>query len=203
MELKLEPIEGEKVISEEEKERLRKRAEPIPPEKITSFSAVEQKEIKAFLANLVILTEQIHHEMEQEETPNYFKKEIADIQQKRNALFSSPTPAIRKFIQLLQFFPMEPWYEFELMIAGVRGDDIKHYYETKLNAEVDTRHIQIEDNVESNEEDRMLAEMKCRLTPAEIRNIVFQHSLEDMVKHLILSRRLMSGEFWDESFYNL
>ncbi len=53
MELSLEPIEGEKILSEEEKERIKRRALPIPEEAISRFSDTEQKEMRLFLASLI------------------------------------------------------------------------------------------------------------------------------------------------------
>jgi len=207
MELKLVPIEGEKIISEEEKERLKRRAQPVPPEKISNFNEAEQKDIKAFFASLITLTEQIHNDMEhkedrEEDHPEYYEKEMENLQENRKLLFDNPLPAVGRFIELLEFFPMEPWHEFEMLIAGVRGEDVKHYYETKLKAEVDAHYIQVEDNIEAEQEARMVGEMTCRITPLEIRDLVYQHDLEDLVKHLVDGRRLITGEFWDAGYYD-
>jgi hypothetical protein len=65
MELKLVPIEGEKVLTEEEKERIKRRARPISPEVIRRFSDAEQKEMRFFLASLIVFTEQFHHDLAQ------------------------------------------------------------------------------------------------------------------------------------------
>jgi hypothetical protein len=203
MKLTLVPIEGEKVISEEEKERLRKRAEPIPPEKLRAYSPEEQKDIKQFLVSLVSLTEQVHNDMEQDDKlDSFYAKEMEKLQGSRNALFHTPTEAVAGFIKLLDFFPMEPWHEFEMMIAGVRGEDMHHYYETKLKAATDTHHVSIEDDLEKEQEARMLNEQKCRITANEIRDMIYQHPLEDLVKHLVNGRRLISGEFWDAGYYD-
>lgn len=207
MELKLVPMEGEKTISKEEKERRKKRAQPIPPEKLQGFSSTEQKEIKTFLAALVVLTEQYHHDMDQKaehkENLDYYENHIEKLQADRQALFQNPTPAVEKFIKLLDLYAMEPWHEFELMIAGIRGDDLHHYYETKLKATVDQYHVRVEDDLDREQENRLLNEMKCRMTAKEIHDLVFFHPLEDLVRHLISGRQLISGEFWNVGLYDL
>jgi len=207
MELKLVPIEGEKVLSEEEKERLKRRAKPIPPEVIRRFNDAEQKEMRFFLASLIVFTEQFHHDLaqieEHKDNQAYYEGHIEKLQVDRNALFENPSPAVAKFIELLELYPMEPWHEYELMIAGVRGDDLNHYYETKLKAAVDEYHIQVEGSTEKEQEELLTRELKCRMTPKDIRDLILFHSLEDLVKHLIASRQLISGEFWDVGLYDL
>jgi len=211
MELKLVPIEGDergKVLSEEEKERLKRRARPIPPEVIRGFSDAEQKEMKFFLASLIVFTEQFNHDMELlkgelEYNRDYYEGHIDKLQVDRKALFENPSPPVAKFIKLLELYPMEPWHEYELMIAGIRGDDLKHYYETKLKAAVDEFHVHVEDGMDKDQEDQLTRELKCRMTPKDIQDLVLFHSLEDLVKHLIESRQLITGEFWNVGLYDL
>ena len=207
MELKLVPIEGEKILSEEEKERIKRRARPIPPEVIRRFSDAEQTEMRFFLASLIVLTEQFHHDLEQieehKDNQEFCEEHVAKLQVDRIALFENPSPPVAKFIELLDLYPMEPWHEYELMIAGVRGDDLNHYYETKLKALVDEHHIQVEGNTDMEQDDLLIRELKCRMTPKDIRDLVLFHSLEDLVKHLIASRELMSGEYWNVGMYDL
>ncbi|OGT71862.1 MAG: hypothetical protein A3I78_00750 [Gammaproteobacteria bacterium RIFCSPLOWO2_02_FULL_56_15] len=204
MKLQLVPIAGEKkIVSEEEKARLRKRTEPIAPERLRAFAPAEQKAIKHFLASLVTLTEQVHHLMGQGHVSGApDETEMQHLQSLRAELFHKPPPVVAGFIRLLDFFPMEPWHEFEMMIAGVRGDDIHHYYVTKLKAAVDTHHVRVEDQLEAQEEQKMLSEVKLRITPSEINDLIHLHPLEDLVRHLIDARRLISGEFWDEGYYD-
>ena len=207
MELKLEPIAGEKVLSEEEKERIKRRSRDIPEEVIRRFSDAEQKEMRFFLASLIVSTEQYHHESERKEdykdNLDYYKEQIDKIQANRVALFKNPSPPVAKFIKLLELYPMEPWHEYELMIAGVRCYDLHRYYETSIKATVDEHHIRVEGNMEKEQEDQLTRELKCRMTPKDIQDMVLSHSLEDLVKHLIASRQLISGKFWDVGMYNL
>ena len=207
MVLKLVPIEGEKILSEEEKERIKRRARPIPPEVIRRFSDAEQKEMRFFLASLIVLTEQFHHDLEQikehKDNQDFCEKHIAKLQVNRMALFENPSPPVAKFIELLELYPMEPWHEYEFMIAGVRGDDLNHYYETKLKALVDEHHVQVEGNTDMGQDDLQTRDLKCRMTPKDIRDLVLSHSLKDLVKHLIASRQLVSGDFWNVGMYDL
>jgi len=207
MELKLEPIAGEKVLSEEEKERIKRRSRDIPEEVIRRFSDAEQKEMRFFLASLIVSTEQYNHESERKEDYKdnlaYYKEQIDNIQANRVTLFKNPSPPVAKFIKLLELYPMEPWHEYELMIAGIRGDDLHRYYETSIKATVDEHHIRVEGNTEKEQEDQLTRELKCRMTPKDIQDLIISHSLEDLVKHLIASRQLISGKFWDVGMYNL
>jgi hypothetical protein len=49
----------------------------------------------------------------------------------------------------------------------------------------------------------MELEMKGRITPKEIEKLINHYTLDELVKHLIDARRIMSGDFWDEGFYDL
>ena len=46
-------------------------------------------------------------------------------------------------------------------------------------------------------------EMKARITPKEVEELINHYTLEELVKHLIDARRVISGDFWDEGFYDL
>ena len=207
MELSLEPIEGDKVVSEEEKQRAERRTQRIPPEELDRFDDEDRKQIKHFLALLIALSERFHHDMmEHADDPgetDVHEKHIAKLQAQRHALFDDPSPSIAEFIELLQFFAMEPWPEFEMMIAGVRGEDLQRYYEAKLNAAVDSFHVAAESDVDRAQDEQMESVRKCRITQNEIEELVQCHSLESLVKSLIDGRRLMNGEFWKVSHYDL
>ena len=64
MELSLVPMEGKEAISEEEKERAKRRARQIPPEELTRFDNEDRKQIKHFLTSLITLSERLHHDVE-------------------------------------------------------------------------------------------------------------------------------------------
>ncbi len=207
MELSLVPIEGDKVVSEEEKQRAKRRARQIRPAELARFDNEDRKQIKHFLTLLITLSEQLHHDMlEHAEDPgetDSYEIHIAKLQAQRHALFDSTSPAIADFIDLLQFYAMEPWPEFEMMIAGTRGEDLQRYYEAKLKAAVDPYHVGAEGNVDRAQDEQMENAKKCRITPHEIGELVQSHSLESLVKHLIHGRRLANGEFWKISHYDI
>ncbi len=129
MKLSLVPIEGKEAISKEEKERAKRRARPIRPAELIRFDNEDRKQKQHFLTLLITLSEQLHHDMtEHAEDPGEnesYEIPIAKLQAQRHALFDSPSPAIADFIDLLQFYAMEPWPEFEMMIAGTRGEDLQ------------------------------------------------------------------------------
>ena len=206
MELSLVPMEGKEAISEEEKERANRRARQIPPEELTRFDNEDRKQIKHFLTSLITLSERLHHDVEHSEDrdeTDAHEKHIAKLQAQRHALFDTPPPPIADFIDLLQFFAMEPWPEFEMMIAGIRGEDLKGYYADKLKVAVDPFHVGVEDDVDRAQDEQMETAKKCRITSHEIEELVQFHSLESLVKNLIHGRQLMNGEFWKLSHYDL
>ena len=207
MELSLVPIEGEKVISEEERERAKRRTREVPPAALSRFDNEDRKQIKHFLTLLITLTERLHHDMmehaeDQGETDSH-EKHIAKLQAQRQALFDAPPPAIADFIELLQFFAMEPWPEFEKMITDIRGEDAQDYDEAKSKAADDPYHMGAEGDADRAQDEQMEPAKKCRITPHEIKELVQCHSLESLVQHLIHGRRLMNGEFWNLSHYDL
>ena len=206
MKLSLEPMEGEKAISEEEKARAERRARPILPEELSRFDSEDREQIKHFLNLLISLSERLHHDMVEHADgggDDSHEARIAKMQAERQALFDAPPPAVADFIELLQFYAMEPWPEFEIMIAGIRGEDLQRYYETKLKAAADSRYLSAEGDVDRAQDDQTQAAQKCRITPHEIKEIVEGHSLERLVKQLIHGRGLMNGEFWKLSHYDL
>lgn len=207
MELSLVPIEGERILSEEEKERAARRARKIPPEALSRFGDDDRKQIRGFLTSLITLAEQFHHEMSElaqnNDSADFHKERIEQLQVQRKALFDAPLPPVADFIELLQFFVMEPWPEFEMMIAGIRGEDQQLYYEAKLKAAVDPFRMEAEGDLERAQDEQMDGVQKCRITPSEIEELVEFHSLESLVKNLVHGRKLMNGEFWDASHYDL
>ena len=60
--------------------------------------------------------------------------------------------------------------------------------------------MQAENNIEAEHKE---LEMKARITPKELEILINQYTLEDLVKNLIDARRILSGDFWDDGFYDL
>ena len=205
MKLELEPIEGEKILTEEEKERLKRRTRPIPPDALSRFSDSDKRDIKTFLTKLIVLTEHVDHDMKHEDQFTDHEQHILSLNQARQALFQNPGPSLAEFIALLELCPSEAWKEFEATIAFLREEDLRHYHEslqkTGINAATNNPFLmQEEDNIEA---EHKALEMKGRITPKEIQELISHYSLEDLVKHLIDARRVISGDFWNEGFYDL
>ena len=205
MKLELEPIEGEKILTEEEKERLKRRTRSIPPDALSRFSDAEKQAIKHFLIKLVVLTEHVDHDRKHEDQFEDHEQHMLSLNQARQALFQNPSPATANFISLLELCPSEAWKEFEALIAFLREEDLRHYHEAaqKTGIVAATNNpflMQEEDNIEA---EHKALEMKGRITPKEIQELISHYSLEDLVKHLIDARRIISGDFWDEGFYDL
>ena len=154
MKLELEPIEGEKILTEEEKERLKRRTRPIPPDALTQFSDEDKTGIKNFLIKLIILTEHVDHDMQHEEQFDDFEEHMLSLNKVRQALFENPAPSLKSFIDLLELCPSEAWKEFEALIAFLREEDLRHFHEaaqkTGIEAAADNPFLmQEEDNIEA------------------------------------------------------
>ena len=184
-----------------------RRARKIPPEALSRLGDDDRKQIRGCLTSLITLAEQFHHEMSElaqtHDSADFHKERIEQLQGQRKALFDAPLPPVADFIGLLQFFVMEPWPEFEMMIAGIRGEDQQLYYEAKLKAAVDPFRMEAEGDLARAQDEQMDGVQKCRITPSEIEELVEFHSLESLVKNLVHGRNLMNGEFWDASHYDL
>ena len=205
MKLELEPIEGEKILTEEEKERLKRRTRPIPPDALAQFSDDEKNKIKNFLTKLIVLTEHVDHDMQNEHQFDDFEEHILSLNRARQAIFENPSPSLKNFIDLLELCPSEAWKEFEALIAFLREEELRHYHEAtqKSGIEAATDNpflMQAEDNIEA---EHKALEMKARITPKEVEELINHYTLEELVKHLIDARRVISGDFWDEGFYDL
>lgn len=210
MELELEPIDGKKSLTKEERERLKRRSRTIPPEALHQFSHDEQDEIKKFLVRLIVLCEECHHYIEKHDTSTedqqqYYKNQITNLNKDRTALFQNPSPFLDNFIKLLDLCPMEPWQEFEALIRTLQAEELHHYRDTKLSSGIKAASdnpflIQAEDDLD---EQHIELEMKSRITPKEIETLITHYSLEDLVKYLINTRRVYTGEFWNEDYYDL
>ncbi len=205
MKLELEPIEGEKILTEEEKERLKRRTRHIHPDKLAQFSDDEKEKIKNFLIKLIILTEQVDHDMQHEEQFDDFDAHIVSLNQARQALFENPSPALKSFIELLELCPSEAWKEFDALLSFLREEELRHYHEAAqksgIAAAADNPFLmQQEEDLEAEHKE---LEMKVRLTPKEIEELINHYTVEELVKHLIDARRVISGDFWDEGFYDL
>ena len=87
MKLELEPIEGEKILTEEEKERLKRRTRPIPPDALAQFSDDEKNQIKHFLVKLILLSEHVDHDMKHEDQFDDFDTHMLSLNQARQAIF--------------------------------------------------------------------------------------------------------------------
>lgn len=205
MKLELEPIEGEKILTEEEKERLKRRTRPIPPDALAPFSDDEKNKIKSFLIKLIVLTEHVDHDMQHEDQFDDFEEHISSLNKTRQAIFENPSPSLKKFIDLLELCPSEAWKEFEALIAFLREEDLRHFHEAEQKSGIEAAAdnpflMQAENNIEAEHKE---LEMKARITPKELEILINQYTLEDLVKNLIDARRILSGDFWDDGFYDL
>ncbi|MDX1823467.1 MAG: hypothetical protein R3354_02040 [Thiohalomonadales bacterium] len=174
MKLELEPIEGEKVLTEEEKERLKRRTRPIPPDALSRFTEAEKQAIKNFLIKLIVLTEHVDHDRQHEDQFQDYDQHMLALNQTRQALFQNPAPALANFINLLELCPSEAWKEFEALIAFLREEDLRHYHETLqksgINAAADNPFLmQEQDNIEA---EHIALEMKGRITPKEVQELI-------------------------------
>ena len=208
MVLELEPMEGEKVLSEEEKQRLERRIKPIPSEKLEVFTEGDARQIKNFLIQLIAVTEQIHHDMTIENPPSDVKEHEDKMHNLRRHLFTDQHPTVRQFCELLDISPAEPWQEFEVLISELIEEDRHHFFAVKnesgVKAALDNPFLMhAEDYQDSAEEERLALAGKSRITPHEIGELINHHSLEEIVKDIISARNVISGQFWQNQYYDL
>lgn len=211
MKLELEPIDGERVISKEEKEWHEKRMRPISPEVLRQFDNDAENSIKIFLIKLIILTQQFHndviaHDDCSEEQREFYEKHSRKINSDRLALFKNASPPLKEFIKILNLFPMEGWQEFESLTKNLQVKNLHTYrdlsHATGISAALDNSYLmQIEEDVE--EEHMELAMKTEKITPGEIEDLIMHYSLGEIVEQLISARKVGSGNFWESDFYDL
>jgi hypothetical protein len=209
--LELKPIDGERVISKEEKEWREMRMRPISPEVLRQFKNDAEKSIKYFLTKFIILTQQFHidmkaHEDCSEEQLAFYEKESRKINSDRQALFKNASPPLKEFIKILNLFPMEGWQEFESLTKSLQVKNMHTYrdlsHATGISAALDNSYLmQVEEDVE--EEHMELAMKSKRITPGEIEVLIMHYSLGEIVEQLISARKVSSGNFWENDFYDL
>jgi hypothetical protein len=205
MDLELVPIEGKKELTLDEKKKQKIRSKHIDPELLAQFSSEDELEIKQFLSELIILIDEIHHEMEQDELLEGHEDRLAALNEKRFALFQNLSNPIGRFVKLLRLAPVESSEEVELLVQELRRDELREHYKITAESGIDIAKnnpflMQMEDNIEGEHRD---LEMKCRSTPIEIQALVSHFSLEILVESLITARRMTSGEFWAGDHYDL
>ncbi len=205
VDLELEPIEGERVISEEEQERRRYRTRSITPEELALFNPVEKAACRDFLVRLIVLTEQFQHDLDQHDPSEACQEHIRRLNEKRQALFIHPPGWLKNFVALLELYPMEPWAEFSILIQRLQSEDRNRHYaaisETGIEAACDNPFLMQMDD-DSDDSPSALAG-QARMTPAEIEALLIRYPLGKLVNHLTSARRVSAGEFWDEEYYDL
>nr|NIR60762.1 hypothetical protein [Gammaproteobacteria bacterium] len=197
MKLELVPKEGEKVLSEEEKERLRRRTRSIPPQALRAFSEAGQAQIKDFLARLIVLLVELQRDREHDDRAEYYERHVEKLEAQRAALFEQPPPEVARFIELLQLCPMEPWREIESLLDHLRHDDLwrthRLKHETGIEAALDNPFLMQQDD--GVEEERQEQRMQCRMTADEIDIMVRHFSVEELANQIINARRVAAGDF--------
>lgn len=204
MTLELVPIEGARIITEEERQRLLRRIRPISKEELAQFDDTARREIKLFLIGFLITSEMIHHEMERVGSLDH-EERLGRLHVERIALFESATPGVKGFAQLMDFCPMEPWQEMEILIRGLRGEDLRRYYEIKHKSGVKaaTNNPFLMQMDENSGEEMMSLALKSRITRREVESLIFRYSIEEIVKNIILARKCNTGQFWSSDHYDL
>jgi hypothetical protein len=206
MKLELVPIEGQKILSEEDKERLKRKLRHPTREELDSFSPEDLRVIKGFLTHFIILSEQLHYEMADEKHLAELEDHIAKLYLERQALFEQAPEPVKRFNELMDLCGVEPWRVIEVIIAGLRGEDRRIYFETKnkagIQAAVDNPFLmQVDDD--ATEQLLALAAKAKRLTQRELEDLIAHHSLESMIKELIIGRKVNYGVFWSDDYYDL
>jgi hypothetical protein len=205
MELELVPLDGQEAEKKSDKKRARKRYQKIPPKVLRKFTDEQQQKIKEFMIDLVLITHDLQHETESRKGTKDHEERLARLNKRRRGLFEQPERTVAQFIKLLSISALESREEIETLIRDLRREDVQVHYKT----EVDTGHEaaldnpflrRIKDNIE---DDKLSLKLKTRLTNSEIESLIRRRSLQDIVDRVIAARRLTSGLFWRDSYYDL
>jgi hypothetical protein len=205
MELELVPREGEKLLSPEEREQMMRRIRVIEPEELAHFTENERQRIKIFLFKLIALSEHVHHDMEDEEHVIEHMDNIEKLHEQRRKLFKSVDERVDEFIHLVDLCAAEPWLEFEVFMHRLVNVARKRYYETKhsggVEATLDNPFLmQMDEDLEDEKYD---LETDTRMTERDIEALIFRFTLEELVANLINARKMITGQFWDDEYYDL
>ena len=206
MELELVPLEGEdenrRLLSPEERERMILRIKPIQPEVLQRFDTPQRMQIQTFLSRLIAVSEQLQHDMADTAHKAQLRDRMNKLHAMRTALFEQATPAVKDFNQLVDLSAAEPWLEWEVMLNSLHQEMEKSYYATKNS----TGHAAAAANpflMQADDlKDDALMDLKKqgRYSAHDIEKMIFYFSLEDLVKFLILSRKVITGQFWEREY---
>lgn len=206
MKLELEPLDDDeeraRLLSPEEREQMLARIKPIPPEALKRFDAEQRHQIQTFFYRLIALSEQVHHDMEDTKHLAEHEAHMVKLHGMRRRLFEKASPVLNEFIHLVDLSAMEPWLEWEVFLNTLRREMEKEFYETKNTAgqaaALDNPFLlQVDDN---SDEEQLALKKQSRLTPRDIEQLIFHFSLEDLVKYLIQSRKVITGQFWERDY---
>ena len=206
MTLELEPLDDEedraRLLSLEERERMKARIKVIPAEALATFNAAQRQTIQTFLYRLIALSEQIHHDMDDKAHLPEHKEHILKLHTLRRGLFDHAEPEVDAFVHLVDLSAVEPWLEWEVFLSSLQRELEKAYFETKNTAGQAAALenpflLQVDDN-----SDDALMDLKknARITPQEIEQLVFHFPLEELVKFLVQSRKVITGQFWEGDY---
>ena len=205
MDLELVPIEGREEVSQEEKNKKKKRSARIKPELLEQFSSSDEVEIKIFLAKMIILIDEFHHEMEEEEFSEGQRERLAIINEKRFVLFEDQSESLSRFIKLLALAPIESSEEIDIFVKEMRRAELQGHFKTTMESGISAATdnpflMQLDDDIADKHKD---LEMQTRATPGEIEALVRRFSLEEIIDYLITARKMTTGEFWTDDYYDL
>jgi hypothetical protein len=204
VELSLVPREGEKLLSPEEREEMKRRIRTIKPAELEVFSNTDRQQIQVFLARLIELSEHLHHDMEDEAHVMEHQEQIADLHSRRQALFAELPPKIEEFVHLIDLCAAEPWLEYEVFLHRLQGIRRKRYFDVKnkqgVGASQDNPFLMELDDLGQEKQDAM--NEQTRLTDQDIEGLIFGFPLEELVSNLIDARKIITGQFWDDEYYD-
>ena len=205
MELELVPLEGEdnnrQLLSPEERERMILRIKPIPPEALQGFDRAQRLQIQSFLSRLIAVSEQLHHDMDDIAHKAQLREQMNRLHAQRTALFEQATPAVREFNRLVDLSAAEPWLEWEVMLKSLQRELEKAQSETDHGGEemlVKKPFLPQADEHKA----ASLLEVKTtgRYSAQDIEKLICAFSLEELVSFLILSRKVITGQFWERDY---
>lgn len=206
MELELVPLDGEDnnrlLLSPEERERMILRIKPIQPEALQVFDTVQRQQIQTFLSRLIAVSEQLHQDMDDFAHKVQLREHMDALHAMRTALFEQATPAVNDFNRLVDLSAAEPWLEWEVMLKSLQREMEKEDFKSNTTTErADVTGNPFLRQADGLRKDTLLdVKEHGRYSAHDIEKLIVSFSLEELVKFLILSRKVITGQFWERDY---
>ncbi|MBF0264947.1 MAG: hypothetical protein HQL46_06705 [Gammaproteobacteria bacterium] len=194
MELTLETNEDDILLPVDERESMLKRINPVDNEEILKFDESQQQQIKAELVKLIIYSNYIQLDMQD----NKHEKHVRINHQKRQTLIKEASPIVKKYFFMMNIYAVEPWLAWRTFMDLLHKEISEEYFRIEKNKTTNNpflvriEGVSSEPSSEKNQIDRLTASM--------IEEYIFHFNLLELSNFLIKARKLITGTFWENEY---